>query len=100
MADLRRWDNGAYAARVMPVQVYGQTTSNMRLTAGVGLEFTAPAAPPAFDATYEVPIDYTGSAARRLQRETRIYNANQHRLCPIPQGELDKNKSLTQNPGW
>jgi hypothetical protein len=100
MADLRRWDDGAYAARIMPVQIYGQTTSNMRLTAGVGLEFTAPAAAPTFDATYEVPFDYTGSAARRLQRETRIYNANQHRLCPIPQGELDKNKSLTQNPGW
>jgi hypothetical protein len=47
-----------------------------------------------------VPIDYTGSAARRLQRELRIHNTNQHRLCPIPQGELDKNKNLTQNTGW
>lgn len=100
MADLRRWDNGSYALRVMPGQTYGQTTSTMRLTAGVGLEFTAPAAPPVFDATYEVPVDYSGSAARRLLREVRLFSPTQHRLCPIPQGELDKNRNLIQNTGW
>ena len=38
--------------------------------------------------------------ALRLKREIRIYNPNQHNLCPIPQGELDKVRGLTQNPGW
>jgi hypothetical protein len=100
MADLRRWDNGAYAALVMPGQTYGQTTSTMRLVAGVGLEFENPAPAPAFDATYGVPINYTAGDALRLKREIRIYNPNQHNLCPIPQGELDKVRGLTQNPGW
>lgn len=100
MADLRRWDNGAYAALVMPGQTYGQCISPMRLVTGVGLEFENPAPAPVFDPTYRVPINYSAGDALRLKREIRIYNANQHNLCPIPQGELDKVRGLTQNPGW
>jgi hypothetical protein len=31
MADMRRWDNGAYAAKVMAVQIYGAPLSSMTL---------------------------------------------------------------------
>lgn len=45
--------------------------------------------------------DYTASVAQRIKsrNETRL-NIDKHALWPIPQGELDKNKSLKQNPGW
>lgn len=45
--------------------------------------------------------DYSASIARRIKsrNETRI-NTAKHNLWPIPQGELDKNKGLKQNPGW
>lgn len=100
MADLRRWDNGAYAARVMPLQLYGQTNSPMRLVAGVGLEFINPAPPPTFDNTYGVPVSWPNADVLRLKRELRVFNNPQHLLCPVPQGERDKVPGLTQNPGW
>ena len=108
LPDMRRWDNGAYAEKVMPVQIVGQTNSNMRLVAGVGLEFVAPIAPtPTFDAIYGVPDTWPGAATlrpdgstQRLLRELRIFKTNQHILCPIPQLERDKVPLLTQNPGW
>jgi hypothetical protein len=100
MADLRRWDNGAYAAKVMPLQLYGQANSPMRLVAGVGLEFINPAPPPTFDPVYNVPISWPNGDALRLKRELRIFNNGQHILCPIPQSERDKISGLTQNPGW
>lgn len=100
MADLRRWDNGAYAARVMPIQLYGQANSSMRLVAGVGLEFINPAPVPTFDVTYGVPISWPNGDATRLKRELRIFNNPQHLLCPVPQGERDKVPALTQNTGW
>lgn len=100
LPDMRRWDNGAYAAKVMPGQTYGQPNSNMRLTAGIGLEFITPAPAPVFDATYNVPSSWVNGDAIRLKREVRIFNPGQHLLCPIPQGERDKVPSLTQNPQW
>lgn len=100
MADLRRWDDGAYAAKVMPIQLYGQANSSMRFVAGVGLELVTPAPPPAFDATYGVPISWPNGDALRLKRELRIFNSPQHLLCPIPQGERDKVRGLSQNTGW
>jgi starch-binding outer membrane protein, SusD/RagB family len=108
LADMRRWDNGAYAQKVMPVQIVGQTNSNMKFTAGVGLEFIAPIAPiPTFDAIYNVPTTWPNATALRpdnttfrLIRELRVFKPNQHILCPIPQGERDKVPALTQNPGW
>ncbi len=100
MADLRRWDNGAYAARVMPGKLYGQAISGMSYDPAIGLSFITPAPAPIFDATYNVPISWPNGDALRLSRETRIFNSPQHLLCPIPQGERDKVSTLTQNPGW
>ena len=100
IADLRRWDNGAYAQKVMPLQLYGEANSSMKLTPGIGLEFIVPAPAPTFDATYNVPTFWPSGDALRLKRELRVFNANQHILCPIPQGERDKIPTLTQNPNW
>ena len=100
MADMRRWDNGAYAARVMAMQIYGEPLSRMSLVAGKGLVFDNPAPIPVFDPVYKVPVTWPNGDATRLKRELRIFNNNQHILSPIPQGELDKVPSLTQNPGW
>lgn len=100
MADLRRWDNGQYAATVMPLQLYGQANSRMRFVPGAGLEFVNPAPPPSFDSTYGVPISWPNADALRLKRELRVFNNPQHLLCPVPQGERDKVPGLTQNPGW
>ncbi len=100
MADLRRWDDGAYAAKVMPLQLYGEANSPMKFTAGVGLEFINPAPPPVFDPVYNVPVSWPNADALRLKRELRVFNPGQHILCPVPQGERDKIPGLTQNPGW
>ena len=45
--------------------------------------------------------NYTTSVSLRInpRNQTRLTQAK-HLLWPIPQGELDKNKNLTQNPGW
>lgn len=100
LADMRRWDDGNYAAKVMPLQMYGEPNCSMKFVTGVGLVFTDPAAPPVFDPTYNVPISWPDADAKRLKRELRIFNMPQHTLCPIPQGERDKIKGLTQNTGW
>jgi hypothetical protein len=100
LPDMRRWDNGAYAQKVMPLQLYGQANSPMRLTPGVGLEFITPAPPPVFDPVYLVPISWPNGDQLRLKRERRIFNVNQHELLPIPQGERDKVPTLSQNPNW
>lgn len=99
LPDMRRWDDGAYALKVMPLQLYGESNSSMVLTPGVGLEFINPAPVPVFDATYNVPISWPNGDALRLKRELRIFTT-QHLLSPIPQGERDKIAGLTQNPGW
>jgi hypothetical protein len=100
IADLRRWDNGAYAAKVMPVQIYGGPISSMNFIPGSGLAFINPAPTPIFDPTYNVPITYPNADATRLKRELRVFRVDQHLLSPIPQGERDKAPSLTQNPNW
>lgn len=100
MADMRRWDDGAYAAKVMTGLVVGADLSSSTFVTGQGLVITNPAPIPLFDAIYQVPISYPNASTTRLTRETRLFNINQHLLCPIPQGELDKVKTLTQNPNW
>jgi starch-binding outer membrane protein, SusD/RagB family len=100
IADMRRWDNGRYAEKVMPLQLYGEANSNMKFTPGIGLEFVTPAPPPTFDASYQVPIAWPNGDALRLKRELRVFNTNQHILLPIPQGEKDKIPALVQNPNW
>jgi len=66
----------------------------------LGLVFNTPAPPPVFDPVYRVPVSWPDGDALRIKRELRIFNANQHILCPIPQGEIDKVPTLVQNPGW
>ncbi|MFN5135779.1 MAG: RagB/SusD family nutrient uptake outer membrane protein [Chitinophagaceae bacterium] len=100
LPDMRRWDDGAYAAKVMAMQMYGQSNSRMQFTPGVGLEFITPAPAPTFDPVYLVPINWPNADALRLKRELRVFNRPQHLLCPIPQGERDKIPGLTQNTGW
>lgn len=100
MADLRRWDNGAYALKVMAAQIYGQPLSNQRWDPALGLVYNTPAPAPTFDPVYRVPVSWPDGDLLRLKRELRIFNANQHNLCPIPQSEIDKVPTLVQNPGW
>jgi hypothetical protein len=54
---------------------------------------------PTFDIN-DVP-NYSSSSALRInpRNQTRL-TQSKHLLWPIPQGELDKNSNLTQNPGW
>jgi starch-binding outer membrane protein, SusD/RagB family len=100
MADMRRWDDGAYAQKVMAVQIYGQPLSNMRFEPGRGVIFNNPAPPPVFDPVYRIPVSWPDADNRRLKRELRVFNQGQHNLCPIPQGEIDRVPTLGQNPGW
>ena len=45
--------------------------------------------------------NYTASAAKRISTRNEIrLNTAKHLLWPLPLGEIDKNKKLTQNPGW
>jgi len=100
LADMRRWDDGAYAAKVMPLQMYGQSNSPVRFVPGVGLEIINPAPIPVFDPQYNVPISWPNADATRLKRELRVFRTPQHLLLPIPQGERDRVPQLTQNVGW
>jgi starch-binding outer membrane protein, SusD/RagB family len=44
---------------------------------------------------------YSASASKRISTRNEIrLNVAKHLLWPLPLGELDKNKKLTQNPGW
>jgi hypothetical protein len=100
LADMRRWDDGAYANKVMNGILYGESTSSMVLVANKGLQFTNPAPAPLFDATLGVPVDWTNGATKRLYREQRFFILPKHLAYPIPQGEIDKNHNLTQNTGY
>lgn len=45
--------------------------------------------------------DYTNSVSKRIATRAQTRNNTvKHKLWPIPQGELDKDKNLTQNSGW
>jgi hypothetical protein len=67
---------------------------------GVSLSLTDPAAAPSVDAD-GVP-NYSATIAKRLKtrNQTRENTNVKYKLWPIPQGELDKNPNLKQNPGW
>ena len=45
--------------------------------------------------------DYTVSAPKRIssRNQTRL-TTSKHLFWPIPQGEIDKNANIKQNPGW
>ena len=84
--DLRRWD------------IYGK--ANTGPVVGVSLNQADPAATPVFDSD-NIP-DYTASVTKRLKtrNQTRTNINEKYKLWPIPQGEIDKNSNITQNPGW
>lgn len=45
--------------------------------------------------------NYSLSASKRISSRNEIrLNTSKHLLWTLPLGELDKNKKLTQNPGW
>jgi hypothetical protein len=45
--------------------------------------------------------DYTLSLSKRIASRSQTRNTGtKHLLWPIPQGEIDKNSNITQNPGW
>ena len=86
LIDLRRWD------------IYSQ--ANSFPVVGVSLDPNVPAETPTFD-NNDIP-NYTASVPKRLKTrvQTRANQNPRYKLWPIPQGELDKNKNLVQNPGW
>jgi hypothetical protein len=87
LIDLRRWD------------LYN--TANSMPIIGVSLNPADPAATPSFDSN-GLPTYSSASIAKRLQtrNQTRVNSNPKYKLWPIPQGELDKNKNIVQNPGW
>jgi hypothetical protein len=87
LIDLRRWD--IYnTAMTMPV-------------VGVSLNPADPAERPSFNAE-GLPVYSAASIAKRLKTraQTRVNTNARYKLWPIPQGEIDKNKNIVQNPGW
>ena len=84
--DLRRWD------------IYAKAMTGP--VVGVSLDPAKPAAIPVID-NDNIP-DYTARVSQRLKtrNQTRVNTNAKYKLWPIPQGELDKNKNITQNPGW
>lgn len=83
--DLRRWD------LVVPAM-------NMPVIGAAKDPAQVPAIP-VFDAN-DIP-NYSNSLSLRIntRQQTRL-NTAKHKLWPIPQGEIDKDPNLTQNPGW
>jgi len=87
LIDLRRW--GLYnTAMTMPV-------------IGVSLNPADPAETPSFSAD-GLPVYSAASITKRLKTraQTRVNTNARYKLWPIPQGEIDKNKNIIQNPGW
>lgn len=87
LIDLRRW-NLYSIANSMPV-------------IGVSLNPADPAAIPTFDSN-GLPSYSAASIVKRLKtrNQTRVNTNTKYKLWPIPQGEIDKNKNIVQNPGW
>ncbi len=88
--DMRRWGTGKLGLNTF---VYGAPAARAK---------TAPN--PSFGAAgsaqdlNDIP-DYTSSDALRFKREARTF-IDKHNFFPIPQRELDINKTLSQNAGW
>jgi hypothetical protein len=84
--DIRRWDITAKALTGPIV--------------GVSLKQDDPAATPTFD-NDNIP-NYSSSTSKRLstRAQTRVNSNVKYKLWPSPQGEIDKNKNIVQNPGW
>ena len=83
--DLRRWDL-VVSALNGPVIGAAKNPADVPAT-------------PVFS-TDDIP-DYSASASKRIStRGQTRNNTAKHKLWPIPQGEIDKDKNLTQNAGW
>ena len=87
LIDLRRWD------------LYG--VANTMPVVGVSLNPADPAERASFDAN-GLPVYSAASILKRLKTraQTRVNTNTRYKLWPIPQGEIDKNRNITQNPGW
>ena len=87
LIDLRRWD------------LYG--VANTMPVVGVSLNPADPAERASFDAN-GLPVYSDASILKRLKTraQTRVNTNTRYKLWPIPQGEIDKNRNITQNPGW
>lgn len=48
---------------------------------------------------HSVQVDKDGNITYPVF-QNRVFNPEKHYLFPIPQTEIDKNRSLEQNPGW
>ena len=83
LADLRRWD---IVLPAMNTVVVGAATNPLD-----------PPATPTFDIN-DIPT-YTAAKRISVRAQTRT-NTARHKLWPIPQGEIDKNPNIVQNPGW
>jgi starch-binding outer membrane protein, SusD/RagB family len=89
--DIRRW---GIANKAINTFVYGAAKDR-----------TKPAVAPSFgtpgsvEDINDIP-NYTPTDALRFKREQRFFDERKNGLFPIPQRELDINKSLTQNVGW
>ena len=83
--DLRRWD---IVLKAMNGPVIGAALNPANVPAK-----------PIFDID-DIP-NYSNSISRRIATRGQTRNNTvKHKIWPIPQGELDKNKNLTQNTGW
>jgi len=90
--DIRRW---GIVNQVMNTQIVG-----------AALNPNDPPALPSFGSKGSVQDlndipEYTASVSKRISSRNEIRkNEEKHALWPLPQGELDKNPNLKQNPGW
>jgi hypothetical protein len=83
--DLRRWD---IVVKAMNGPVVGAALNPANVPAT-----------PVFDID-DIP-NYSNSVSRRISTRGQTRNNTvKHKIWPIPQGELDKNKKLIQNTGW
>lgn len=87
LIDLRRWG------------IYG--TANSIPVVGAALDPTDPPPTPTFN-TDGIPEYSAASILKRIntRNQTRTNEKPKYKLWPIPQGEIDKNKNIDQNPDW
>ncbi|GAC1704233.1 MAG: RagB/SusD family nutrient uptake outer membrane protein [Flavisolibacter sp.] len=101
--DMRRWKTGALENNSPTYGYPLATVANNVITAG-GYENATADMVPNFKKTQEADLndvpDYSTYAAKLKKRDANRFWDNKFYLWPIPQGEKDKNQSLTQNPGY
>lgn len=102
--DMRRWKTGALE-NAAPTYGYplATVTGGMNITSG-GYENATPDMIPNFKKSAETDLndipDYSTYAGKLKKRDANRFWDNKFYLWPIPQGERDKDPSLTQNEGY